>query len=545
MGMKKRKIIVFLSFFFFLFVIMGFPSHNGGNVWCTRLSQDLGSGLTYSIVWGDYDGDTDLDVAVGNFGQNYLYINNGDGTFTEQEQFGARNTTVVLWGNFDGVGFIDLAVGNSFGPNALYINNGDGTFTERLEFGIENGDTWALAADDYGNDGDLDVAVGNYLGDNYLYINNGDGTFTETQKFGTSNYTYAMDWGDYDADGDLDMVVGNYYDPNLLFINNGDGTFTETQEFGSRYTRTVAWGDFDLDNDLDLAVGNTVGNALYINNGDGTFTEQEEFGVGETWAMDWGDWNNDLYPDLAVGNDGESYIFINNQDGTFQILVFGNDSIYDIKWGDFESDYDEDLVAAVYDGDNFIFKNDISTFQDIASLFDSNTFFVAGDNAYCTDVLGSAKIAFGLGEAGTSENPEGRTDVILTATEHDTGNLIPVGGPAINPVADEFNTVFNITYTYVEGVSFTIHSGGESISLNLEDYPGEDICIVYLGTHGPRTVMLVWGYGWTGSYAGSLYIGDPPHWAAHSDDHMLLIRWIDTNSDGLVQSDEITVEKTL
>lgn len=177
--------------------------------------------------------------------------------------------------------------------------------------------------------------------------------------------------------------------------------------------------------------------------------------------------------------------------------------------------------------------------------FSSNAFFVVGNDAYCTDVLGTGKIAYGLADGGVTENPEGRTHTILTTAEHDTGNLMIVGGPAINPVADEFDVEFDITYTYIPDVSFEIFSEGESIFLNLTQYPNQDICIVYTGVDNGRNIMLVWGYGWRGTYAGSVFMGDPATWAAYPDAHLLLLRWIDGNGDGLVQMGEISVEDSV
>jgi len=545
--MIKRVATVFILLWgVHFFSPFSFCFHGHG---AETLFQGIGSGNTYSLAWGDYDNDGDSDLAVGNWGDNYLYINNGDGTFTEQRQFPdsgtSRNTNVVIWGHFNEGTNLDLAVGNHFGPNAVYINNGDGTFVEQL-FLTGGGDTWSLAAEDYDNDGDSDLAVGNW-GNNYFCINNGNGTFVEVEEFG-SGETCELAWGDYDNDGDSDLAVGNFYASNVLYINNGDGTFTETEEFGSRYTRSIRWEDHDKDGDLDLAVGNQVQNALYINNGDSTFTELLEFGIGDTWCVRWGDWNNDTYPDLAVGNDiaqepgRESFIYINNEGNTFTPLLIGDDHMYAVAWGDYDSDFDEDVAVGIYGGQNYIFENGEMTFGMMDSLFVENTFFVAGDNAYCTDVLGSAKIAFGLASGGVPENPEGRTDAILADTEHDTGNLIPVGGPGINPVADEFDGYFGITYTYDPGATppvFEISAEGYFISLNLDNYPSEDICIVYLRQHGLRAILLVWGYGWCGTYAGSLYVGDPANWVGN---HLVMLRWTDSNSDSLVQEEEITVE---
>lgn len=205
-----------------------------------------------------------------------------------------------------------------------------------------------------------------------------------------------------------------------------------------------------------------------------------------------------------------------------------------------------DLVEQGYDWDvgiRGVVKQSEHTFAGYPGWFSTYTFFVAGDTAYCTDVLGMDKIAYGLADGGVTENPEGRTDVILTTTEHDTGNLIVVGGPAVNPVATEFGDIFGITYEFHAGVSFEIFCEGESIYLDIaNDYPQQDICIVYMGEHNGRTVMLVWGYGWYGTYAGSVLAGDSNTWSAFSGSHMLLVRWNDGNSDGLIQDIEITVE---
>jgi hypothetical protein len=184
-----------------------------------------------------------------------------------------------------------------------------------------------------------------------------------------------------------------------------------------------------------------------------------------------------------------------------------------------------------------------SSFGNLSYLFYSNSFFVAGDRAYCTDVLGSAKIAFGLAKGGAYENPEGRTDVILTSAEYNGGNLMPVGGPAVNPVATEYNTRFGITYTHMENSYFAIHCEGYTIALDVANtYPYEDICIVYVGQENSRNILQVWGYGWRGTYAGSVFMGTPQNWQVYSNCHMLMLRWRDFNGDGLVQVNEISVE---
>jgi hypothetical protein len=148
-----------------------------------------------------------------------------------------------------------------------------------------------------------------------------------------------------------------------------------------------------------------------------------------------------------------------------------------------------------------------------------------------------------LALGGISENPEGRTDTFLTHRERDQGNLIIVGGPAVNPAAVEFGGYFGISYKEKSRVSYTIFCERRSIYLDLANYPHEDICIIYLGELSTRNVLLVWGYGWRGTYAGSVFMGDPANWQAYEGAHLLLLRWKDYNRDGYVQMTEIIVEQ--
>ena len=183
-----------------------------------------------------------------------------------------------------------------------------------------------------------------------------------------------------------------------------------------------------------------------------------------------------------------------------------------------------------------------ASIQEINSFFHENSYFVIGEKAYNTDVLGTAKISYGLALGG-AQNPEGRTDMIITNKEKDEGNLIIVGGPAINPAATEFGGYFGISYDYEPNAYYEIFCERNSIYLDLTKYPHEDICIVYLGQFSSRNVLLVWGYGWQGTYAGSVFMGDPQNWLEYQDAHMLLLRWKDENRDGLVQENEIIVER--
>ncbi len=239
--------------------------NQGGNSFMGQ--NQFGTGLSMALAWADYDLDGDLDIAVGHgilgtAEQNTLYRNEGDGTWTESAQFGVGQTCTLVWGDVDGDGDPDLAAGNggfsTEEQNYLYVNNGDGTFTERAEFGL--GNSVSLAFGDADNDGDLDLAVGNWgAGQSRLYFNDGAGNFTGVDEFGNGDPN-TVAWGDFDNDGDLDLAQGNgdfgSAAPNTLWVNTGAGVFTASAQFGLGSTDGVAWADVDGDGDLDLAAGN-------------------------------------------------------------------------------------------------------------------------------------------------------------------------------------------------------------------------------------------------------------------------------------------------
>jgi hypothetical protein len=186
-------------------------------------------------------------------------------------------------------------------------------------------------------------------------------------------------------------------------------------------------------------------------------------------------------------------------------------------------------------------------FGNMSWLFLGYSFHVVGDTAYCTDVLGTANVSWFFGSKYPSnsiyvQRPEGRTNIILKTSEHQTGNLFITGGPAVNPLATEFDQYFDISYIYEPGSYFQISSDDHTLQLNLADYPEKDICIIHLGQQNNRNVLIIWGYGWQGTYAGTLFMTLSPYWDNFQNFHMVLLEWEDKNSDGLVQLDEISVK---
>jgi hypothetical protein len=161
--------------------------------------------------------------------RDHLFRNNGNGTFTEvSEKAGVADlpgyygfSSAFVDVNDDGK--LDLLVVNDSTPRYLYINNGDGTFTDasyESGFAVNAAGReqagMGLGIGDYQNSGRLDLYITNFSDDyNTLYKDEGDGNFTDVSfDAAIAEPTVPfLGWGtaflDYDNDGWKDIVVAN------------------------------------------------------------------------------------------------------------------------------------------------------------------------------------------------------------------------------------------------------------------------------------------------------------------------------------------------
>jgi hypothetical protein len=225
---------------------------------------------------------------------NYLYHNNGDGTFTDASvPSGIRNTDGhyalgVLTLDYDNDGWPDIYVACDSAASILYHNRRDGTFADTgMLAGVaynEDGEAQAgmgVAALDYDHDGFLDVVKTNFSDDSpNLYHNNGDGTFSDRVfQAGLGRLRNLLGWGvitaDFDNDGwkDILMVNGHltpeidaaksdssYRQRKLLYRNRRDGNFEDVTAMsgaamaGLHSSRGAAAADIYNDGRLAIAV---------------------------------------------------------------------------------------------------------------------------------------------------------------------------------------------------------------------------------------------------------------------------------------------------
>ena len=346
------------------------------------------------VALGDVNGDGRIDIYIPRIREhNVLYINKGDWQFEDATTTAGvackdRYSTGATFADVDGDRDLDLIVTALGGPNSLFINNGDGVFTENIlpSFLDRPGSTSSALAD-VDNDGDLDLYITNYKRlamrdslpppvisfDNTLmeltnnrwivmppfnkeyetevrnnillrfemaevdqfYLNDGKGNFklidiTQshfTDENGQSIEEHLRDWGlmaqfrDINNDTHPDIYICNDFEsPDRAWINNGDGTFRALPKLALRHTSNSSMAvDFsDLNNDglqdffvtdmmsqshirqktqmgtmapTPLSIGDIddrpqyMHNTLFLNRGDNTFSEISQF--SNTQASEW------------------------------------------------------------------------------------------------------------------------------------------------------------------------------------------------------------------------------------------------------------------
>ena len=333
------------------------------------------------LASGDINNDGLSDVFfVSNTGNNKLYLNKGNLKFEDvSEKANIKGNASWQTGasmvDINNDGLIDIyvcAVSGLLdfkGHNELYINNGDGTFTEKAkDYGLDfKGYSTQAYFFDYDKDDDLDVYIVNHavhttlshgeanlrneraplVGD--VLLKNDNGKFSDVSEeaniFGGINgYGLSASIADFNNDGWDDIYVCNdFHEDDYYYINNQNGTFTEKlgEAFTtiSRFSMGSDAADINGDGYQDLmtldmlpkeerVLKETEGddmmfnmqvrlnrlgykdqyarNMLQINNSGSYFQETALMnGIADTdwsWAPLFADYNNDGHQDLFISN---------------------------------------------------------------------------------------------------------------------------------------------------------------------------------------------------------------------------------------------------
>lgn len=316
---------------------------------------------------GDFNGDGWEDLFLLSGGQtngpDRLYINNQNGTFTNQAaSFGVtavhRGCAIAI-GDYDNDGDLDVyepstgTTGSAqIGQNKLYRNDGGTTFTEvALAAGVVGvaGDSFGASFGDYDRDGDLDMfATGFQSHKNRLYRNNNNGTFSDVSAAAniisttSTVFGFATRFLDTNDDHYPELLISGDFGTSRYLRNNGNGTFTNytvpsgTGKDENGMGGTI--GDFNRDGRIDwyvtsihsVNIPNWTGNKLYLNNGNHTFSEVSGAAGVNDGGYGWGavavDFNHDRWLDIAETNGAQwdpewvnerSYLWMSNGNGTY------------------------------------------------------------------------------------------------------------------------------------------------------------------------------------------------------------------------------------
>ncbi|WP_037316917.1 FG-GAP-like repeat-containing protein [Salegentibacter sp. Hel_I_6] len=427
---------------------------NKGNLEFEDITESAGvagddrwyTGVTMADV--NQDGYLDIYLSVaGKFGpkNNQLFINNGDGTFSEKaKKYGLDdpgNSVQATFFDYDGDGDLDVYIANYpptrfDAPNFVYkyemdnvtdlktdhlLRNDGGKFTDvTSEAGVKSfGLTLSATVGDLNNDGWPDLYISNdFSSPDFMYVNNGDGTFREVVKDATSHtsfYGMGVDIADYNNDGLLDIYqvdmsakknrrkkanmasmnpelfwstvdagfhyqyMQNVLQTNTGVFNDGNPFFSDLSRIAGASSTDWSWGplfaDFDNDGYKDLFVTN--GTRREINNND-YFNELKNVRMNE---------DNLLEKSLNIPSEKiDNFIFKNNGDLTF--------SIANEKWGISYEGFSNGVVYVDLDndGDLEIVTNNI---DDKASVFENLSSKI--NNYVQIKLEGQEKNRFGLG----------------------------------------------------------------------------------------------------------------------------------------------------
>jgi len=243
--------------------------------------------------------------------RNLLYHNNKNGTFTEVAfpagvADPAGKSLSASWCDFNNDGWPDLYVANDVSDNVLYLNNGDGTFSEEshLAHVADYRGAMGLGVGDWDNNGTMDLFVTHWLAEENGFYTNKLNTISkssiyrsplqfqdEAEKYGLGQISLDyVGWGtsffDYDNDTRLDLFVVNGStnqqegNPknlipmnNQLFWNEGtekgfaDVTSVSGQALSYKNVgRGAAFGDYDNDGDVDIFIVSNCGEGMLFRN---------------------------------------------------------------------------------------------------------------------------------------------------------------------------------------------------------------------------------------------------------------------------------------